>query len=243
MQAKSLSSIPVVLTGSIVPSTGPVHTAADIHRRRDEYLAAIDWYTARSEAVYFLENSTYDLGSDAAFSRHRNLHIRKMPPSITPERGKGYQEFEMLDAWVQSEFPPPKRWIKITGRYLVENIDKILAKCEADTIHSAIIDQVKRSKTARTYIFFTTTDFYLKCICGSYKQCNDASGAWIERVLYAIFCQRPEQLRFFPTKPQLLAIAGGSGISYPNSPITNCVKQVLRSLNELADKRRLWFSA
>ncbi|MBK6799323.1 MAG: hypothetical protein IPG76_21700 [Acidobacteria bacterium] len=40
--------------------------------------------------------------------------IRKFPLSASREKGKGYQEFEMLDSWIISEFDIPGRWIKIT---------------------------------------------------------------------------------------------------------------------------------
>jgi hypothetical protein len=45
-----------------------------------------------------LENSTHALESDPAFQPADGFHVRHFPPSAHPERGKGFQEFEMLDA-------------------------------------------------------------------------------------------------------------------------------------------------
>lgn len=236
-----MNALPIVLTGTIIPNI-PDLGEVDIARRRDEYLKAIDFYATHSEAVYFLENSSFDLATDSRFARYANLHIRKLPMSENPERGKGYQEFQMLDEWITSESPKPSRWIKITGRYIIPNVSRILTDCEKHFDQSLIIDQVPAKSVARSYLFCTTTDFYLNHFKNLYQECDDRTGQWVERVLYRSLSPQKKSVRFFPTKPDLHSTIGNTGNFYPRNPISNSLKQWLRNLNQLLDKRYLWFA-
>ena len=114
------NDLAIVLTGTIVPSA-PFTVHNDPRIRRREYLEAIRFYSEFAP-VYFLENSPYPLGDDAEFNQFPNVRLRQRPLSTKPERGKGYQEFEMIDGWLLNEPQPPRRWVKITGRYLYRNL-------------------------------------------------------------------------------------------------------------------------
>ena len=91
----------IVLTGTIVPNSN-FTTYTNPQVRRAEYLAAIHYYSGFAP-VYFLENSAYDLASDPEFISSEDVAIRKFPVSKFAERGKGFQEFEMLDAWLNQK--------------------------------------------------------------------------------------------------------------------------------------------
>src|SRR5215469_10598384 len=95
------SEIPVVLTATIKPNvTGAA--AMNPETRLAEYRQVMQ-FCKQFAPVYFLENSTYPLESQPDFANSDRLRVRRFTPSKNPERGKGFQEFEMLDAWLASE--------------------------------------------------------------------------------------------------------------------------------------------
>ena len=230
--------LPVVLTGTIIPN---VTGAASVNpeTRLAEYRRVLQ-FCQQFAPVYFLENSGYPLERHPEFAGSPRLRVRRFAPSASPERGKGFQEFEMLDAWLAAEPQPPARWLKISGRYQLLNLAAILAECRREKKHSLLIDQVHRQQMARTYLFCTRTDFYQAHLKGLYRQCDDRTGDWIERVLFRELQKFPAgQVRLFQTQPRLRAQAGTSGTTFPTGKFQWFVKQCLRRVNRLVDERRL----
>jgi hypothetical protein len=233
-------TIPIVLTGTIIPN-GVVTPISNAEARRAEYLRSIRFYL-KFAPVYFLENSCYPLQEDPDFRETERFHVRQFEPSKTPERGKGYQEFEMLDTWIESEASLPDRWLKSTGRYQFLNMADFLSECHSRRETSLLIDQIPRSKLARTHIFSPTTAFYKQWLIGLYKKCDDRNGDWVERMMFRTLCNVPRnEVKAFAHQARLLAISGSTGDAFPSSRGQWLVKQTLRSLNRLIDQRYLWF--
>jgi len=231
--------LPIVLTATIVPNVAG--TAANLETRLAEYRQVLQ-FCQQFAPVIFLENSGYPLARHPEFAESGRLRIRQFAPSKNPERGKGYQEFEMLDAWLAAESSPPARWLKITGRYQILNLSAILAECRAQK-NPLIIDQVARSRQARTYLFCADTEFYRRQMRGKFQQCDDRTGEFIEKVLFREFQKTPAaQVCSFKTQPRISAVAGTSGATFPTGIFQWRLKQSLRWLNRLADQRRLWYS-
>lgn len=231
--------IPIVLTATVIPN-GVTAAASDPENRLREYMAALAFYLDFAP-VFFLENSAFPLEKYPEFRETERLRVRRFQPSANPEMGKGYQEFEMLDAWMSSETHPPEQWLKISGRYQILNVSAILEACRRAADVPLIIDQVRRSAMARTYFFCARTEFYRSEIKGLYRQCDDRTGEWIERVLYRKL-KSVNNVRTFLTQPRISATAGGTGASFPTGRGQWICKQVLRRLNQLVDRRYLWYS-
>ncbi len=198
----------IVLTATIIPNA--IRTEyTDTSSRRAEYLKAIEFYKKYGR-IYFLENSTYDLMSDKDFFKYENVHIRKFPPSKYYIKGKGYQEFEMLDSWLTREIPAPSRWIKISGRYLVSDFDKIFAECLNENNYSLIIEQKKPpSRIAYTDIFYITSEFYRSRFLGAYKDSDDVINVYIEHVIRERL-RNPDEYRLFREMPLITGISGST---------------------------------
>ncbi len=233
--------LPIVLTATVLPqATGAA--SMDPEARLAEYAKAVRFYL-RHAPVIFLENSPYSLEGHSAFHEGEGLQVKRFPPSACPDRGKGYQEFEMLDNWLAAEPRPPERWLKITGRYQILNVQSLLLECRPDLESGLIIDRVPRRGLARTYVFCASTEFYQARLRGLYRQCDDQSGAWIERVLFQQLKGRPaSEVHLFKTQPRIKAVAGDSGAAFPMGRGQWWCKQSLRRLNRLIDRRYLWYS-
>ena len=234
-------SPPIVLTATIIPNvSGAVSASPEV--RLAEYLRVLH-FCQQFASVIFLENSGYPLERHPEFSESARLRVRRFPRSAHPERGKGYQEFEMLDAWMVSEPKPPARWLKISGRYQLLNLRMVLEEFARERACALLIDQTARSRIARTYLFGVTTAFYREQMAGLFQQCDDRNGEWIERVLFRALKNTPAgQVRFFKTQPRVHAQAGTSGSLFPTGRFQWFVKQCLRRLNRLLDERQLWYN-
>ena len=235
------TQIPIVLTATIVPNAvgGP---AANPAQRRAEYLAAVAFYRQLAP-VFFLENSTHALESDPAFQPADGFHVRHFPPSAHPERGKGFQEFEMLDAWVAGENQLPARWLKITGRYLIHNVAALLTECARRPPGCRLLmDQLGRIQSARTYLFFVETSYYRDHFAGLYRHCDDRHDERIERVVFRALREDPTRpFASFATQPQISAVAGSSGYRMQPGGLAHLVKTCLRRANRAFDRRYLWY--
>jgi hypothetical protein len=233
--------LPIVLTATVVPNvTGAA--AADPETRLAEYRQVLQ-FCQQFAPVFFLENSSYPLERHPEFTGSPRLQVRRFAPSGTPERGKGFQEFEMLDAWLASEPQPPARWLKLTGRYHLLNLAAMLAECRREKKSPLLIDQVCRRRLARTSLFCVSTEFYLTRLRNLYRQCDDRTGDYIENVLFRELAKPTAcQVRVFKTQPHLRAQAGSSGMAYPSGNFQWFIKQCLRRINRLVDERRLHYS-
>lgn len=199
----------IVMTATLIPNA--IYTVhIDFKQRREAYLKAIDFYHRYAE-VYFLENSSYDLLSDAAFHRYENVHIRKFPPSKFHAKGKGFQEFEMLDLWLTTEPSPPPRWLKITGRHLVSDFDKVFAECLNEDEYELIIEQeLPPCPDVLTNIFYVTSAFYKRRFLGIHLLADDAAGVFIEHVVHR-HIQPSDKFRLFRHMPLTEGISGSTG--------------------------------
>jgi hypothetical protein len=237
---KIKTEIPIVLTATVIPNGVPT-AAADPQVRLGEYARALKFYL-QFAPVIFLENSGYPLRQHPEFHESARLQVKQFSPSANPKRGKGYQEFEMLDAWLASEPNPPKRWLKISGRYQICNVGSVLDECKKDGQSALLIDQLKHLHFARTYLFCVDTDFYRQQLRGLYQQCDDSAGSWIERVLFQKLKKTPPgTVRLFRTQPRLMATDGSTGTAFPSGRGQWLGKQILRSLNQLGDQKYQWY--
>jgi hypothetical protein len=234
------SKIAIVLTGTITPNTTLFNNHLDSQARRNEYLAAINFYRRFGE-VYFLENSTYSLTQDPDFQDIPNVFIRKFPVSNFPDRGKGFQEFEMIDTWINNEVNLPQKWIKVTGRYIYQDFQQIIDECLKNT-QSITINQYLFAKWADVALFCTTTAFYRNHIMGIYQQCDDRQDLCMERVMNANLSKLSETtfLRF-KIYLKCTGIAGSTGKVISNAWL-DAINSTLMRLNYLLDKRYMWIS-
>jgi hypothetical protein len=90
-----------------------------------------------------------------------------------------------------------------------------------------------------------STAFYQARLQGCYRECDDRAGEphYIERVLFRRLASLPAaDVHLFKTQPRLQAVAGTTGATYPTGRLQWTVKQFLRRLNRLVDRRRLFYS-
>jgi hypothetical protein len=230
----------IVLTGTIIPNTTILTQYIDPEARRQEYLNAIHFYRSFAP-VYFLENSAYNLKSDCAFQDIPNVTIHQFKAS-SPSRGKGFQEFEMLDQWINLKPNLPERWIKVTGRYIYPDFQKILNECIRNQNISLIINQYLFANHSDTALFCIKTDFYRKTIYGLYRLCDDSQGLLIEKVLNTKLKQlSKEDFKRFLSHLYCEGVAGHTGKTIRNRWVDSLNSRI-RDINYWVDRRYIWLS-
>ncbi len=194
----------LIITGTVVPNVVLVRYD-DPAIRRQQYLKVLSFYLETlDDPIYFLENSSYDFSRDDDFQRlfyERGIELVKFPVSHEVERGKGLQEFEMIDEAVKSLSRQYYSFIKVSRRYQYLNIKKLTDfRCEG-----LIIDMSRRFKVAITSIFYTTFAFYQENLVDLYLEVDDSRGQWIERRLYKRLKNEGlcRYVHLFPTSPAL----------------------------------------
>jgi hypothetical protein len=238
LQDNDKKKFAIVLTGTITPNS-IMTTHSDTMVRRQEYLNAVKFYT-KFAPVFFLENSCYSLDKDKEFSEIQNLYIRKTPVSTFPEKGKGYQEFEMIDIWLCTEKYLPEKWIKVSGRYIYQNFEAILHECLSDIHHQLIIDQLYNQRISYTVLFFITTSYYNKYIKGLYHMCDDKSDIYIEKVLFQALEKYDDDLvRIFREQPSVEVVSGSNGIKMNDTKGTLIyfLRNQLRNISTKSNKK------
>lgn len=215
-----MQEIPViVLTGTIIPNAF-MGGVLPVDERRNDYLKAIRYYT-RFGKVIFIENSDYDFRKDEEFRKISNLEIMQFPKSKYYERGKGFQEFELLDRFVSAVQDKYTSFIKITGRYIISDFDSLYRDCQSADV-PFIIDTSYKHKHALTYMFYSDIEFYKRNLMNLYKQCDDHSPIGsIEDVMYRFLHSNKDmeqKYRFFLTAYNIIGRAGSNGMGLINRP-------------------------
>jgi hypothetical protein len=239
LNAADPNGVSIVLTATIRVFPGSVKLCEETTRRQ-QYLSALRFY-AQHTKVYFIENSGYPLDADVEFTGIPNVHLRSLPPAEWNEKGKGYLEFKSLDHWYDTEVSPPMRFVKITGRYVIENIDMLLSECRSVKNDVVLADQCRRGGLTFTSYFSVSWEGYKKYFQGIYAYADDNAEIWIEHVVYKVLKARKANCRIFLHEPRLTGISGSTGLSLGTSHWKFLAQRIMRGANRLISRRELYF--
>ena len=223
----------LLITGTIVPNSNYVaHT--NVKARRDEYFASLVFYREQfpENRIFFLENSIYDFNTDVEFQQlfsDKKITLLKFSVSDKFNQGKGYQEFEMLDSAVSQLSDTYDSFIKITGRYKVLNLKKLIS---TKTL-GLVADMHKKYKVVQTNVFYVSKSFYINYIKGLYLKVDDSKGVFIEKVVYEKIMSESlaKQVSLFSYNPIIIGVSG----SYGGTLNRNKLKMKIRNI-----ERKIW---
>lgn len=220
----------LLITATIHPS-GPVVTQTDPEKRLKEYEQAIAFYAKMPYDIFVVENSGFDFTQSPVFDelrRTRRLEFIAAPPSSQPDKGKGFQEFEMLDFAVNQLGNRYQSFAKITGRYIVRNAERLIA----EGVRDIRIDRHRRNKVAITGFFHCTIDFYQIYLRNLYLLANDPQGLYIEHVVYRQLSalQHKKWVQLFRQTPEYEGVSGSHGNSMGRHPVKMKLRNVERKL-------------
>lgn len=219
------------MTATIRPNTAMVSRADALDRLAD-YKKCIRFYLDQTNLpIFFLENSNYDLSEDVDFKEFQTsnrFHLLRFDSHSDTERGKGFQEFYTLDRFVKNHLEADV-FIKVTGRYVVKNIAKLIPQLKAPLN----IDLHRKMKVAITGFFAVDKSVYLDHFYEKYSLANDAEGPYIEHVLYdeIMHSELKSKTQLLPENPQYSGVSGSYGGSLERNKYKMMVRGIERSLS------------
>lgn len=232
----------ILVTATVFPNS--IQTVVtNWEHRVSEYLNNLEFYTDLfpNEPIYLVENSGYNFNEDKRFDQllqKNSISIISLPKSKYFSKGKGYQEFEMIDAVIPQLELKYNQFIKLTGRYKINNIVKLV-----DTPpEGIIIDQYKPIHTALTNVFYCDMKFYRKFLFGKYKLADDSIGRIIEFIVYEQLQQVPDQrkIQLFKEQLKLEGISGSYGEALDKNPIKEWVRNIERKITTLLGANKFY---
>lgn len=172
------------MTATIRPNTAGV-SRADVSDRLADYKKCIRFYIDQTRLpIYFLENSDYDLSQDADFKDFEStgrFHLLRIEPHPDSSKGKGFQEFYMLDGFVKNQLEVDML-IKVTGRYIVKNIAGLIPQLTAPLN----IDIHRKLKVAITGFFAIDKSVYLAYFYEKYTLAQNSNSVFRSNISFLI---------------------------------------------------------
>jgi hypothetical protein len=228
-------NFPLVMTATIdVQGMGDL-SVSDAGERERQYLETLTFYLERGWAkeIVFIENSGADLTKFHELAlRHPAVQTELLSCNLNDfprELGKSYGEMRLLDYVLdQSKLVAASDgFIKLTGRFPILNLDKLLREAErrlpwvlfCDTKDHPVYDWLRNGwngHAADTRFFIVTKAFYRTHFYGQYKHLNDSAGALVEGLFFDVIRARYREeniVRRFKTEPEPSGRAGHRQIS------------------------------
>lgn len=218
------------MTATIEPNTVMVERT-DVSARLADYKSCIQFYLKETDCpIFFLENSDYDLSADVDFQRFEKdprFHVLRMKPHPDLTKGKGFQEFYLIDEFVRNHLRTGQM-LKVTGRYIVENISELIKKMDAPLC----IDLHRKMKVAITGCFEVNKALYESHFMGMYSEANDPEGVFIEHVFYQRILESAlEYTKLLPLNPIYKGVSGSYGQSLARNKYKMMARSMERSLS------------
>ncbi len=219
---------PLVMTAAIDPKGMSGLSVNDIAVRRTQYLETFRFYLERQviPQIVFVENSGADLTDFKELSEkypQTEMEFIQADCNDYPRHlGKSYGEMLILDHIVDfSELvKTAEGFIKVTGRFPILNIAKLLKEAEkrqpwqffCDCKDHKIYDWLRlgwNGHSCDTRFFIVTTNFYREHFYGRYTELDDSQEKLIETMFFhEAMKQNPGVIRRFHTEPEYSGKAG-----------------------------------
>jgi len=189
---------PALLTGTITPHPHAISKLNNPSLREEQYFETLRWMATGKtgiKEVFFCENSESDLKHfsslyDVYAKHNRRLFLYSVPapPANNSFAGKGWAEGIMI-SMVLEQYMDTKdvsAFVKITGRYRVLNLARILKVIRRELKINPSLKFVgySFSTSPRAYIrsdfFWSDKDFYTTYLADAYTRVDDANGYYLE---------------------------------------------------------------
>lgn len=168
------------LTSTVKPSVIPYWGSVEV--RKKEYINAIKFYLENtSYRILIVDNSGYDFNVD--FPNEGRLEALSFVETSKNTKGKGYGEILLMEyGFKHSKFiREANQIVKITGRHIIKNIDKLLAFCNQE--NAVYVDSTLKIDFARSYFFVAPKSFYIANLFLKKELMNDGDGVYLEHIL------------------------------------------------------------
>lgn len=218
----------ILLTGCINPNGMSFTKLSDINIRMKQYMEAIDFYLGNTAyPIIFAENSGTDISEHYAKDViNKRLEILSFEGNSNKKKGKGYGEAEIIDYVLKNSQTIKSingdcSIIKITGRLIISNINKIINTRLLFQHNNSILASFNSNFSfVDSRIFIAPIDFY-KSFLHKKEEINDSNNYYFENAL-ADCIIKENRYRYYPfyVEPQIIGQSGTTGNYYIQQELT-----------------------
>ena len=233
----------VLLTACINPN-GMAYTALqDKDVRLLQYKDALDWYLAHVKCkIVFVENTGYDISPlYESYIKSGQLEVLTFQGNdFDKSKGKGYGEALIIEyALDNSRFlSEDVNIIKITGRLICENVEKMIQKyTDTDTVYALMGEDEERNLELNSQVIVAPYVFWKDYFIPVKEKINDSSHYWFEHLLYDAMKKWVKEGYHFEEMWIVLKLQGlsgstGNSVSAPalNNPFSFYAHYILHRL-------------
>lgn len=234
----------LVMTSCINPPKGVYAlTLNDAVVRCKQYELALQFYIKKTKIknIIFCDNSNEQLDNaffEIAKEHKKNIEFLCYQGNVEKvlAKGKGYGEGEILEYVFQHSqlIRKSKYIIKVTGRLIISNLNKILRLSYKDGNYINMFTYSSGNYFADTRFFVMKTADYRNCFLKEYMNVDDRVGQTLEICFARKICQDKIQYRSFPVSINFKGTSGSTGKVY-NMPVkTSIADSLLLYLKYLA---------
>lgn len=238
------NSYSILLTATVNPG-GMVYTKrSDPSLRLRDYEESLElWFRSRLGLPFvFCENSAFDLGRMQEIPGNDDERVEFLSfngQGFPKEAGKGYGEVGILSHAVNNSscLKHSKYVVKVTGRYYVKNISKIIKAIELDKGVDIYCDLAKNLSYSDSRFFIASVDFLKEYLCPIRSTINDSSGVFFEHALARAAHRAMSDGRIWsplPYLPDIVGVSGTSNTVYKRTYIRRLKRNVCNSVKRLA---------
>ncbi len=232
-------NIILLLTGTIKPNSHDVLAVTDPEVRKQHYIEAITYYLAVTPyKIVFSENSGTSLSEYFPESDRLEFLVFRSP-AITPDKGKGWKELEIIKFSLNNSrlIGSESLIIKITGRLKVLNINKIVnpAMKMIFSNNKLVLSNIYRELKMDSRCFLFTEEFwpYLRKHGENINLSFSFEKALWQAVVEFKMDGKGTYKQF--TQPlRINGISGGFGIPYKDGDLIMVAKRLRHFLNPIA---------
>jgi hypothetical protein len=241
MNELQLSKICLVFTSTVYPNSHFVKIN-DYKVREKQYLTSLIFYIINTNVknIVVCDNSNFNYCNYnleyLAKLFNKNIEILSFNGNSTliKELGKGYGEGEIIEFVFKNSilFSHCISFFKVTGRILVENIDKIISEISYNLNyfnfirHRLIIIQNKID----TRFYYCTKIYYLNHLIDRYKYVNDSNSFFLEHSYFIIKNRFKTDFYEFPIVIKFSGYSGSHGNSYKDGFLKFHLKLIFKFL-------------
>jgi len=232
--SNNLSNIIILLTACINPGAVTAVQRSDPMARLSDYKQALRLWLGSTgvQTIVFCENSGFDLTEIETIcqqrdSRHKTVEVLGFAgQEFDPRLGKGYGEMGIIaHAITRSRFiTPTSLVVKVTGRYFMRNIDKLLAAMIVARDIDVFCDMREALSVADSRVFGGSVRFIANYLLPMQEHINDSEGIYFEHILArSTHRAMADGLRWamLPEAPRIHGISGTNGMAWDESLLHN----------------------
>lgn len=233
----------LLLTATVDPGDMAFVALKEPAARRQEYCYALkNWLgDFATPPIVFCENSGEDLGWVEKIARDENPY-RKTIESFSfhgndypRHRGKGYGEIGIISHALGKSrlIHSNTRVLKVTGRYFVKNIYRLMQRISDDKEISIFADLRRNLSWADSRVFCTTADFLKTYLIPLQNEADDSASVTFECLLArAIHAGMFHSMQWamLPCTPIIQGTSGTVGFVYSTSTIATLRRELFRLL-------------